>query len=222
VKCRFEVLNAAGLVETAVSGGNTYKINEDPGFFDKDNGTANRSWGVTAINSTEQPTEEANIEDHRMDIRVGDQKTRFFLSMCPNGSSSSSWTARKYHKLISLTDQAENLYFYLDSIQTSSSLTTWAGVYPYQSRFFKYYFKVEAWNGTTTNIKFLDTEHDCFWNSTAFWWDYATYAYPGGTFLSSPPYPRIYLAQNVSPAYINNNSGSGVATPIDEDTIYYL
>lgn len=221
VYARFEVLNSDGLVETAVTGtGNTYRISEWTCLYTNASGNAQHGYGCSVFNSTEQSNERQGLNQYKMDVSLWNQND-FFFSNCPNGDTSTSWTKRRYNKTIGIEDEAEFLYFFIMSVKMSTIYTVYSGQYNFQSRIFNIYMKVEAWDGTTMVTKYLDTNQDTFWYSIGYWQDATATGFAAGTFLASPPYPKVYLGQNVSPEYINNNAGAGVSTPITASTLNY-
>ncbi len=218
VECKFEVLNSSGQIEIANNGTSDQKIYTSSNSF-----ISNQpSFDFYGINAVRQSYERQDLKDHFIRLSNGDSGHKF-LSMCPNGDGNNSdWASPRYYKPARMDERQDALYFFLFSMKQSTAYTTYAGDHDFQSRVFKVYLKVEAVDssGVSTGIKYLDASTDCFMWSIGAWQD-SSYGWSAGTYVAGPKYPEAWLAQNVSPDYINNSPGSGTAIPITATTDRY-
>ena len=213
VKARFEVLGADGRsIEIAKDAGTS----NDLTITSMDLFGGSKGPDIFCINAVRQMNQEQDLNEHTVQASTS-AKNYEFLSMCPNGDITGNWLNPRYYKTIRTDEKTENLYFYLHSQIVSSGLTQFAGIHNVQTRTYKMYIKVETRNlaGVTTT-KFLDTAYDFAHYSLGYWQQGIG---PGQT-LGGPQFPKAWLTQNVSPMYINSNSGSGTGG-ITSDVLFY-
>ena len=220
VKCRFEQLDSAGNIEessTVIDMGDLFHAG---------------TWGpqMMCINSVRQMENDQDMNSYMMRMSSFDRNGKF-LSMCPNGDTSANWSTPRYYKWARTDELQDALYFNLFQVEDSSTYTWWSGPSAYQGRFLRMSIKVEAVDasGASTGVKYLNATEDCFWYSTGFNnEDIVCSGGPNsgasatpGNYLACTQYPRLWLAQNVSPFYINTQLGTGTATPITASTDRY-
>lgn len=224
VRARFEVLTDEGLIEVAMTSLTQEKILYPSTMWD-----GSTSYSYEVINSVTQPYEDQRKEmAYQMRALTSGSTDYKFLSNAPNGDDSADWSEPRHYKSIRMDEQTENLYFFLFAVPMSTTLTTYSGQYPFQSRVWRMYFLCQARTfGGGISSKDLDTEDDCFYFSVGHnQMDSASYGFNPDDitkYLTSRKYTKMWLAQNISPEYINNNTSTttGVTTLIDSDTEYY-
>jgi len=213
VKAYFEVLNADGEIEIArLNNGNIQYV------YENNNITGTSGYPTFYVNAVRQHDERQDLNQYIVRSTRSARNDKF-LSMCPNGSNDSSFTSPKYLKKIRLDERQEALYWFQFQIQKSTQgLTTFAGANAQQSACKDMFIYVETLqsNGTNNTAK-LNTNQDFMWWSIGNWQDTPNNFGPGEP-RGVSEYPAAWLAQNVSPDYINNST---VGTPINSDTLQY-
>jgi len=219
LRCSFEVLDANGLltVATTTTGSSSIKYIDQ---YTKKDGL--HGYPIQFINSVEQWGDAQNLTNYNMRSGYTSDRNTAFLSRCPNNDTSSTWLAPRYLKSARVDEHSDFVYFMLYEVKPSTWNTACSGALTYSSTTFKLYIRVEMYNfDTTTESKFLDTEDDAFWYSAGY--NNTSLTAPtdeGGNFVGCRRWTKMWLGQNVSPDYINNNAGSGTGT-IDANTEFY-
>ena len=209
IRCYFQVLDIYGELTWATTSAGSSTLKNI-----KSNTSGNVLGGGTGyqfpvINAVRQWNQKQNLFNLQGTLVAGTSNV-WFLSDCPNNSATGGTSPNKQdspRKEMVITEDTETLYFFLNKILRSDRYSTYFNS-GFNSQVWNVFFLVEHKKGGTVYQRQLDTEDDAFQYTVGF----NNPDYTGTSDLpdlySSRQWFRSIVSQNVSPEYINNNSGT--------------